>query len=72
MRRLLAFGGFTHDTQSVLATVNRFALVGVELYLNIGIPELSVAPFAYAKALFHDTKFALGHVQSLAHQEGWA
>jgi hypothetical protein len=72
VRRLLAFGGFAHDPQSVLAAVYRLALVGIELRLNVGILELSIAPFADAKALFHNSQFALRHDFSLAHREGWA
>lgn len=72
MKRLLAFRGFAHDPQSVLAAVYRLALVGIELRLNVGIIELSIASFADAKARFDDPQFALRHVQSLAHREGWA
>jgi hypothetical protein len=70
--KLLAFGRFAHDPQSVLAAVQRLALVGVKLDLNIRIAELSVAPFADAKPLFHDPQFALCHDRSLAHLGGRA
>ena len=72
MKRLLAFGGFAHDPQGILAAVQRLALVGVELCLNVGILELGIAPFADAKPLFHDPQFALRHDFSLAHREGRA
>jgi hypothetical protein len=61
VKRLLAFGGFADDPQSVLAAVYRFALVCVELLLNhpccvldgefpsVGYPELLVAAHAYPK-----------------------
>jgi hypothetical protein len=67
VRRLLIFGSLAHDAQGVLAGVHRLALMGVELCLNIGILELSIAPFADAKALFHDPQFALCHDPSLSH-----
>jgi hypothetical protein len=78
---LLAFRGFPHDPQSVLAAVNGLALVGFKLCLNIGVwarkvgLELGVAPFAYAdgrRALLYDPQFALLHDCSLAHQAGGA
>jgi hypothetical protein len=45
---LLIFGSFAHDPQGVLTAVYWLALVSIELCLDIGILELSVAPFAYA------------------------
>lgn len=72
MKPLLAFGGFAHDPQSILTAVYGLALMGVELCLNIGVLELSIAPFAHAKALFYDPQFALCHDPSLAHWRGEA
>ncbi len=68
MSRLLVFGSFTHDPQSILATVYGLALVGVELCLKIGSLELSITPFADGngrRGWFYDSKFAL-HGFSLA------
>ena len=64
MKQLLAFSGLAHDPQSVLAAVYQFALVSVELCLNIisrrrkaGL-ELGIAVFAHAdgggRASFYD------------------
>lgn len=75
MKRLLAFRGFSHDPQRILAAVHRLALVGIELCLNIGILELSIAPFTHAdgrRALLYDPQFALLHDSSLAHLAGRA
>ena len=58
-----------------MAAIYRLALVGVELGLNILAFKLGIAIFAHAdgrKGLFYDPQFSLGHVQSLAHREGWA
>jgi hypothetical protein len=73
--KLLFFRRLAHDPQSILTAVYRLALVGIELCLNIGILELSVAPFAYADgwmALLYDPQFALLHDCSLAHSVGRA
>ena len=84
MKQLLAFRGLAHDPQSVLAAVQRLALVGCERLCNFyqrGISgdiarlELGVTAFADAKdkwLAFYDPQFALGHVQSLAHPLGRA
>jgi hypothetical protein len=75
VKKLLAFGGLAHDPQGVLAAVHRLALVGIELRLKIGTFELGVAALAHAdsrRGLFHDSEFALEHVQSLTHREGRA
>ncbi len=81
MKRLLVFCGFAHDPQGVLAAVHRFALMGIEPCLNIRIRnkqvglELRIATFADSdewRGAFHDPQLALGHVQSVAHSEGWA
>lgn len=73
MRKLLAFRRLVYDPQSVLAAIHRLALVGIELCLNIGILELSVAALTHAdgrRGLLYDPQLALGHVQSLAHLGG--
>ena len=73
MTQLLVFRGFAHDSQGILTAIQRFALVGIELCLNISILELSAASFAYAdgrRALLHDSQFALPHYCSLAHLAG--
>jgi len=59
---LFIFGGFAHDSQGILAAVQRFAFVGLELRRNTVTPELSVAPFAHADGgvLFHNQQFAFG------------
>jgi hypothetical protein len=36
MKQLLAFGGLSHDPQSILAAVYQFALVGLVLGCDIG------------------------------------
>jgi hypothetical protein len=74
-KQLLAFRSFAHDPQGILAAVYGLALMGIELGLNIGILELSVAPFAYAdgrRTLLHDPQFACRHDCSLAHLAGRA
>jgi hypothetical protein len=72
VKRLLAFGRFTHDAQRVLAAVHRLARMSVEICLNPIALELGVAPFADAKALFHNPQFALRHDSSLAQTAGRA
>ncbi len=70
---LFVFGRFTDDAQRILAAVRRLAFVGFELCLNIGILELSIAPFACANGwmgLFYDPQFTLRHDCSLAHPAG--
>lgn len=65
--------------KAFLASVDRLALVGVELCLNIDIweifagPELSIATFADAhrrRGLLYDPQFAILHDCSLAHSAG--
>ena len=73
MKKLLAFCGLADDPQSVLAAVHRLALVSVELCLNIGVFELSIAALTDTdgrRGLLYDPQLALGHVQSLAHLGG--
>jgi hypothetical protein len=70
MKKLFAFGCFAHYPQRILAAVHGFALVDIELGLNVIALELSATPFADTKADFHDPQFALRHVQSLAHSAG--
>jgi hypothetical protein len=83
--RLFVLSRFAHDPQGILTTIHRFALVGIELPLDsrlripaVGIAgELCVAPFADSECRdvsgsLYDPKIALGHIQSLAHREGWA
>ncbi len=70
--RLLIFGRFSHDPQSILTGVSQLALVGIKRGLNgvfgIGL-KLQVAMLAYADywRLSHDPQFALQHEPSLAH-----
>ncbi len=70
MKRLFIVGCFPYYAQRVLAAVYGLALVGIELDLNVGILELSVAPFADSKPRFHNSQFALRHDFSLAQQAG--
>ena len=73
--RLLVLGRFAHDSQGVLTAIGQRAFVGVKLCLNIGIPELGVASFAYAdrrRGSLYDPQFALRHDCSLAHLAGRA
>ena len=85
MNALFTFRGFAYDPQSILATVQRLALVSVELLLDgrLGIPhvgvsrELGVATFTDSHhrnipASLYDPKIAFRHIQSLAHREGRA
>ncbi len=68
--RLFIVGCFAHDSQGILAAVGQFALMGIELYLNIIAFELGVAAFTYAnggRGLLHDPQFALLHNCSLAY-----
>lgn len=72
---LLAFRGFAHDPQGVLAAIQRLALVGIKLDLNVSILELGIASLAHAdggRGLFHNPQFALRHDSSLAHRAGRA
>ena len=58
-----------------MAAVDRLAFVGIELCLNVGVFELSIATLAHAdgrRGLFYDPQFALRHVQSLTHRKEWA
>ncbi len=81
-RYLLAFGRLTHDPQSVLAGVYRFALVILKLYLNVGVRirkaglELDIATFTdtdgWRRGFLHDPQFALLHDCSLAQLAGRA
>lgn len=81
MKQLLVFRRFTHDSQGVLTAVHRFALVKVELFLNIWLRvealgrELSIAAFANSHdwhGLSYDPKRACWHECSLAHLAGRA
>ncbi len=75
MKRLLVFRRLSHDPQGILAAVHRLALVGIELCLNVGIFELSVAALTDTdgrRGLLYDPQLALGHVQSLAYRAWWA
>ena len=76
--RLLVFGRFAHDPQSVLTAVCQFALVGIELRLNISIWrrkarfELGIASLTYANGwerTVYDPESAFLHDCSLAHLE---
>ena len=80
MKQLLAFRGFAHDPQSVLAAVYGLALVSIKLYLKVGVRirktrlELGIAVFADAdgrsRSFFHDPQASLRHDASLAHLAG--
>jgi hypothetical protein len=83
VRPLFSFRGFAHDPQRVLNAVHQFAPVGSEHLRDFRIRviprklsglELSVASFTHAddrgRRLSYDPKFALRHVQSLAHRDG--
>ena len=72
MKRLLAFGSFAHDPQSILAAVYRFADVilegGRNCFPRIGL-ELGIAAFTNAdhhRSRFYDSQFSLWHDNSLA------
>jgi hypothetical protein len=68
--KLFIVGCFAHDPQGVLTAIKRLTLVGIKLCLNVGIFELSVAPFTNAdggRRLFYHPQFALLHDLSLAH-----
>src|SRR5271165_3770227 len=66
---LLAFGCFADDPQSVLATVQRLAVVGIErsLYLGVCAAKRRTTTFTDSKSgiLFNDPQFALRHEDSL-------
>jgi len=79
---LLAFRGFAHDPQGVLAAVYRLALVGFILGGNIGQRimlarfELRIAAFAHTDnrgwGFFDDPQAPVRHDASLAHLIGVA
>jgi hypothetical protein len=74
MEKLLAFRGFA-DFPQVLTAVHSFALVGIELCLNLGFGiqnaglKLRIAaladPYRGKRGFLHDPQFAL-HDSSLA------
>jgi hypothetical protein len=72
MRPLLVFGSFADDSQSVLATVYRFADVIIEggrncfprIRLKLGIAAFTNADHHGSR--FYDSQFALCHDYSLA------
>jgi hypothetical protein len=71
--RLLIFGCFAHNPQSILTAIGRFAFVGVECRLKgpLGVAfKLQIAPFAYAShwPLFDNPQFAFSHEPSLTHR----
>jgi len=78
MKPLFPFCGFAHDPQSILAAVQRLAIVGIELPLNGRLRvahvrvarELGVAAFAdpehrKVSNLFYDSQLTLRHENSL-------
>jgi hypothetical protein len=75
MEKLLAFRGFADVPQGALAAIEGFALVGIELCLNLGFGvqnaglKLRIAALADTYRgkwrFFHDPQFAL-HDSSLA------
>jgi hypothetical protein len=73
MSKLFILGCFANDPQRILATVCRFAFVGIKCGFNglFGVcSKLRVATLAYAEyrhVLFHDPQFAGWHDTSLAH-----
>jgi hypothetical protein len=76
--RLLILRRFTHDPQSVLATVYWFALVGDVLCYDVGVRirtvrlELSIAAFTYAdegrRMYLYEAQTSLRHDRSLAQE----
>jgi len=70
MKRLFAFGSFAHDPQGVLAAVQRLAIVGIELRLNLAVctTKLRATTLADGESgiLFDDPQFAFCHEYSLA------
>ena len=80
--KLLAFGGFPHDPQSVLAAVQRDTFVSVkckfnlELRINLrGSAKLELGITALAdtnrwQRVFDDSELAASHGLSLAHLAG--
>lgn len=70
MKLLPVFRSFAHDSQRILAAVQRLAIVGIKRSLNLGVcaVKLGATAFAYGKSriLFHDPQFALCHEDSLA------
>ena len=85
MKQLLAFCGFAHDPQGVLAAIHRVALVASERLYDFRIRifphwltrfELTVAAFANADGggwyFPYDPQLALFHDRSLSHREGTA
>jgi hypothetical protein len=73
--KLLSFGRFAHDPQSVLAAVYRLAFVGIELRLHVGAFELRIASHAdgqngFAVFSLYDPQLAIRHGFGLAHPAG--
>jgi len=76
MKRLLAFGRLSHDSQSVLTAVHHAARMGLKLCFNVFSPnnlvrpKLRVAVFTHAddggRGFSYDPQFALRHDTSLA------
>jgi len=76
MKRLLAIGRLSHDSQSILTAVHRAAPMDLKLCFNIFHannlvrPKLCVAVFAHADdggwGFSYDPQFALRHDTSLA------
>jgi hypothetical protein len=76
MRKLLVFGSFAHDSQSVLTAVHRLALVLIKLPQNVGLRvqdtglELSIAAFTNTYGWqgddLYDPQCAFLHENSLA------
>jgi hypothetical protein len=67
---LFAFRSLAHDSESVLAAVNRLAFVGVKLSLDVVALELSTASFTHADGwwgLLDDSEVSLRHDRSLAY-----
>jgi hypothetical protein len=64
-----SFGRFAHDSQGILAAIQRLAFVGIERGLNLGVcaVELRATAFAdgKARAALYDSEFALRHEDSL-------
>jgi hypothetical protein len=84
VRQLLAFRGFTRDSQRVLAAVYELALVGIELRSHFGLRiifrglkrlKLKIAMFTDPDgnwSAFYDAQVALLHDCSLTHLTGRA
>lgn len=82
VKELFSFRRFAQDSRSILAGINRLALVGIELTLNLQTSfiqpllwrfELSIAEFAdanHGNVNFEEPEIAFWHGLSLAARTG--